>query len=168
MVQTEATDVVRRTSLVRSMILIAIFAADMAFLRSIEVRALPDPGIMVMVIVLEVGLWRKTARRARIVPEWVGFQLAGWAYVAVLVIYARPIRLLSAQFFLRVILGSPVFMDNRQRWAFFAISWGGQLAIALSLAMLGGFIAGRLWELIGSPESIEAIRERETPLDALG
>jgi hypothetical protein len=144
---------IRGISLIRSMALVAIIAVDFAAVSSMG-RMHPNPGIALMVVVLEVGLWRVTARAAEIGPEWMGFQFLGWAYVLFHMSLARPIWQWSSRFFLKTILGSTVFMTQNQRWVYLAFASCVQLAIALSLAMLGGAVAGRIVRLRGGGRSL--------------
>ena len=58
------------------MAVIAFIAADLAALRAILPR-IPNPGIVVMILVLEVGLFRMVSRRGAARTFWFGFEIAG-------------------------------------------------------------------------------------------
>jgi hypothetical protein len=68
-----------RLSIARLMAVVLIIALDCAALRA----AFPvlDVAFLVVVPVLEVGLFRMISRRGRVHPFWVGFEASGWAAV---------------------------------------------------------------------------------------
>jgi hypothetical protein len=71
-----------RVSIARLMGVVAAVALNCAMLRS----GLIDPGLLLMVPLLEVGLFRMISSRGKIRPYWVGFEVVGGA--ATLAYYA--------------------------------------------------------------------------------
>ncbi|MBX6312043.1 MAG: hypothetical protein IRY99_03855 [Isosphaeraceae bacterium] len=68
-----------RRSIARLMAAIVLIALDCAALRL--TAPVIYPAHCLMVVVLEVGLFRLVSRRGAIRPFWVGFEVVGWAWV---------------------------------------------------------------------------------------
>jgi hypothetical protein len=101
----------RRPSLAWAMALVAVAAADLAVLRAAlpitlpidpganpslppkfwreHLPTLPDLGLVLTVLVLEAGLFRLFSRRGPERAFWLGFEVAGWAYVITCLTFAR-------------------------------------------------------------------------------
>jgi hypothetical protein len=105
----------RRHSLVWAMAMIAVIAADLAALRAILPR-IPNPGLVIMVLILEVGLFRMVSQRGAARSFWLGFEVAGWAYVITSAVFAwtawRMARFLFEGFVLRRPIGLPFEMHQ--------------------------------------------------------
>src|SRR6476620_6132305 len=87
-----------------AMIAIAVIAADLAAVRRMlpiglsplmldSLRAglpldFPNVGLGVMIVLLQVGLFRLVSRRRAGRAFWLGFEVAGWAYVIVCMVFA--------------------------------------------------------------------------------
>jgi hypothetical protein len=69
------------------MAVIMIIAAHLAAMRAIFPR-MPNPGLVIMVLVLEVGLFRMVSQRGSARAFWAGFEVAGWVYVITAEIFA--------------------------------------------------------------------------------
>ena len=130
-------------SLVQSMALVALIGADLAALRA-GGKTLPNPGLALMVVALELMLIRAIAHREKIRAEWIGFQVAGWAYVLVHWAFARSIWRWSGRFYLWAILDSPVFNTPRERWDYLLFTSCVHLVFATSFAFVGAVVARRV------------------------
>src|SRR3954470_19631037 len=89
------------------MAVIAVIAADLAALRAIVPR-IPNPGLVVMILVLEFGLFRMASRRGAARGLWIGFEVAGWTYVVTGEVCARTAWLLARSLFEGCVLGRPI------------------------------------------------------------
>ena len=133
----------RRRSLARTMALVAVIAADLAALRAC-LPMIPNPGLVLMVLVLEVGLFRVSSRRGEARAFWIGFEVSGWVYVLICSIFARTAWRLARSLFERMLLGRPVvFQPEVIQYLLFAGVL--QFSIALALSMIIGLIARSLW-----------------------
>src|SRR4051812_7397852 len=131
----------RRRSLAWAMAVIMIIAADLAAMRAIFPR-MPNPGLVIMVLVLEVGLFRMVSQRGAARAFWAGFEVAGWAYVITAEVFAWTAWRLACFVFEGYVLGRPIGPPfEMQRFILFAGSL--QLLISLALALLAGFLTRR-------------------------
>jgi hypothetical protein len=156
----------RRRSLAWTMVLIAVIAADLAAMRPVfpleisifwnsypwsvmrERKFLPprfpNLGLGMMILVLEIGLFRMVSRRGGERTFWLGFEVAGWACVIIGSVFARTIwwharSLFEGQIIGREI-GPPLDMGR------FVLFVGGlHLLLILALAFLGGSLARAVW-----------------------
>jgi hypothetical protein len=140
-----------------TMAVIAIIAVDLAVLRA-YFPAIPNPGLVLTVVVLEVGLFRGASRRGEARAFWVGFEVSGWLYVLICSIFVRTAWRLSRALFERIFLGGrPIlFPDVMNR----AILFAGvlQLVISLTMALAFGLLARSAWR------RTRPTAPRETPL----
>jgi hypothetical protein len=158
----------RRPSLAWAMALVAVAAADLAALRAAlpitlpidpganpslpptfwreHLPTLPDLGFVVMVLVLEPGLFRLFSRRGPERAFWLGFEVAGWAYVITCLTFAPVTWRLVYSLFEGDVLGRPMSStSDMERFILFA--GGLHLLISLALAYLVGVLARRAWRL---------------------
>jgi hypothetical protein len=70
------------------MAVIAVIAVNLAALRAMAPR-IPNPGLVVMILVLEVGLFRMVSRGGATRWFWLGFEVAGWTYVVTCEVFAQ-------------------------------------------------------------------------------
>jgi hypothetical protein len=77
----------RRCSLGWAMAVVAVIATDLAALRATLPR-IPNFGLVVMILVLEVGLFGQASRQGAARAFWIGFEVAGWAYVVTCSVFA--------------------------------------------------------------------------------
>jgi hypothetical protein len=156
----------RRLSLVRAMALIAIIAADLAALRTsfpLEISIFwtsypwslqrepeflpphfPNLGLVMMVLVLEIGLFRLISRQRVERTFWLGFEVAGWACVSMCTIFARTIWWWSRSLFEGCLLGREI--GRPQDMGQFILFAGGlHLLIILTIAFLFGMFARSAW-----------------------
>jgi hypothetical protein len=129
----------QRHSLAWALAVIAFIAADLAALRAILPR-IPNPGLVIMVLILEVGLFRMVSQRGAARSFWLGFEVAGWAYVITSAVFAwtawRMARFLFEGFVLRRPIGLPFEMNQ-----FIVFVGSLQLLISLSIALIVGALA---------------------------
>jgi hypothetical protein len=162
---------IRRHSLAWGMALIAVVAADLAALRPafpLEISIFwtsypwsamrereflppnfPNLGLVVMILVLEIGLFRMVSRQGTERTFWLGFEVAGWACVITCSIFARTIwwwlRSLFEGYLLGREIGRPLDMGR------FVLFVGGlHLSISLAIAFLVGILARSAWRRRGS------------------
>lgn len=148
------------------MVLIAVIAADLAALRPLfpleigifwssypwsvlrERKFLPprfpNLGLVIMIVVLEIGLFRLISRQRGERTFWLGFEVAGWACVITCSVFARTIwwqaRSLFEGYLLGREIGQPLDMGR------FVLFVGGlHLLIILACACLVGNLARSFW-----------------------
>ena len=140
------------------MAVIAFIAADLAVLRAILSRipppgfvilGIPNPGLVIMVLVLEVGLFRMVSQRGAARTFWLGFEVAGWTYVVACSVFAaltdwRLARSLFEGYVLRRPIGPPSEMIRLILFVLFAC--GLQLLIPLATALIVGILARWTWK----------------------
>jgi hypothetical protein len=129
------------------MAVIVFIAADLAALRAILPR-IPNPGLVIMILVLEVGLFRMVSQRGAARTFWLGFEVAGWAYVITCEVFAwtawRLARSIFEEYLLRRPIGLPFEM---QRFILFAGSL--QLLVSLAVALIVGILTRSAWSRWG-------------------
>ncbi len=121
------------------MALVAVVAADLAALRA-YFPAIPNPGLAVMVLVLEVVLFRGASRQRKARAFWIGFEVSGWLYVIVGSIFSRTVWRLTRSLFERSLLGKPIGVPSEMN-PFLVFAGSLQFAIALGLALTIGLLA---------------------------
>jgi hypothetical protein len=125
------------------MAVIAFIAVDLAALRATLPR-IPNPGLAVMTLVLEAGLFRVVSRQGGVRDFWLGFEVAGWAYVITCSIFAWTAWRLARSLFERCVLGNPIDRPiEMDQFVLFAGSL--QLLISLAIALLAGILARSVW-----------------------
>ncbi len=134
----------RRHSLAWAMAVIAVVAANLAALRAVLPR-IPNPGLVIMVLVLDVGIFRMASQRGAARMFWLGFEVAGWAYVITIEVLGetawRMARSLFEGYVLRRLIGLPFEMN---RFMLFAGSL--QLLISLAIALVVGILTRWAWK----------------------
>jgi hypothetical protein len=156
----------RRHSLAWAMVVIAVFAANFAAVRPMlpiglsplmldALRAshpidFPNIGLGVMILVLEVGLFRLISNQGVNRAFWLGFEIAGWAYVIVCMVFAGAAWGLARSLFEKYVLGGQMsFRSGLGQFVQFAC--GLHLAIALAVALFAGVIARTAWRRWSPP-----------------
>ena len=127
----------RRHSLAWTMAAVAVIAADLAALRPalpMDFSAFhprfvhltptfPNFGLVVMVLVLEIGLFRAITHRGSTRAFLLGFEAGGWAYVLTCSVFARRIWLLTRALFEEYLLGSQIELQSEmERFVLFAFA----------------------------------------------
>jgi hypothetical protein len=160
----------RRHSLAWAMVLIAVIAADFAavrpsfplqigifwtsypwsVVREVLPPRFPNLGLVTMVLVLEIGLFRMVWRQGVKRPFWLGFQVAGWACVITSLVFADRIwwqaRAVFEGWLLGRQIGRPLDMGR------FVLFVGGlHLLIGLAVAVSIGILARLAWRRSRSP-----------------
>jgi hypothetical protein len=131
-----------RISIARLMIIVAIVAADLAALLA-TLPAIPNPGLALMVVILEVGLLVAVARRGAARRFWVGFEAFGWSYVLACFFFNRTAWRLARGLFEGYVLGAKVGTPG-EMWQFILFSGCLQLVLSLVVALAGGLLCRRL------------------------
>jgi hypothetical protein len=154
-----------RHSLAWAMVVIAVIAADLAAVRSIlplglspltldSLRAglrpdFPNLGLGVMILALEVGLLRLIARGGVPAAFWLGFEVAGWAYVMACMVFAGTAWNLALTLFEQYVYGGQIgFLSGFGRFTLFAC--GLHLVMSLAIALFVGILARWIWHRRGS------------------
>jgi hypothetical protein len=105
---------------------------------------MPNPGLVIMILVLEVGLFRMVSQRGATRTFWLGFELAGWAYVITCEVFAWTAWRLARSLFEGYVLRRPIALPvEMQRFILFASSL--QLLISLAVALIVGILAHSAW-----------------------
>jgi len=144
------------------MAVIAFIAADLAALRAILPR-IPNPGIVIMILVLEVGLFRMVSRRGVARTFWFGFEVAGWAYVIACEVFAWTAWHLARLLFQGYVLERPIGLPfEMNQFVLFAGSL--QLLISLAIALIVGILTRSAWSRWGVVRSgPEIYADRPSP-----
>lgn len=136
-----------RYSIAWAMAIIVLIAADLAVLRAI-LPLIPNPGHVIMVIVLEVGLFRMVSQRGAARMFWLGFELAGWVYVITCEAFATTVWRLARSLFEGYVIRRPIGLPfELTRFILFAGSL--QLLVALAVALIVGFLTRSAWNRWG-------------------
>ena len=156
------------------MIVIAVIAADLAAIRpafplqisifwtsypwSILRENLPPNfpnfGLVAMILLLEMGLFRAASRRGVERAFWLGFEVSGWACVVTSSAFARPIWRQARSIFEGDFIGRQISRPlDMGRFVLFA--GGLHLLATLSIAMLGGLLARSVWRRGGATTLVE-------------
>jgi hypothetical protein len=137
----------RRHSLVWAMALIAVIAADLAALRA-SLPRIPNPGLVIMILLLDIGLFRLVSQQGAARAFWLGFEVAGWAYVISCEVFAstawRLARSLFEGYVLRRPIGLPFEMNQ-----FILFAGSLQLLISLAVALIVGSLTRSAWRRWG-------------------
>jgi hypothetical protein len=152
----------RRRSLVWAMALIAVIAADLGALRpffplQISIFStsypwsvlrereflppnFPNLGLVVVILVLEIGLFRMVSRQGGERTFWLGFEVAGWAGVIACSVFAQTIwwqvRALFEECLIARQIGRPLDMGR-----FVLFAGGLHLTCLLAIAFFVGILA---------------------------
>ena len=158
----------RRPSLAWAMAVVAVIAADLGTLRAAlpitlpvdpganpglpsrfwreHLPTLPDLGLVLMVLMLEAGLFRLFSRRGPERAFWLGFEVAGWAYVVTCFAFAPAAWGLVYALFEGYVQRRPMGQtSDMDRFIVFAGSL--HLLVSLALAYFVGVLAKRAWRL---------------------
>ncbi len=131
-----------RTAIAKLMLIIAIVAADLAALLA-TLPTIPNPGLALMVVILEVGLFIAVARRGPSRRFWIGFEALGWTYVLAGFLFSRSAWWLARHLFEGYVLGAkigrPVEMSQ-----FILFGGGLHLVLSLAVAIAGGLLWRRM------------------------
>jgi hypothetical protein len=108
----------------------------------------PNLGLGVMILVLEVGLIRLVSSRGGGRAFWLGFEIAGWAYVIVCMVFAGAAWGLARSLFEKYVLGGQIgYPSGLGRLVQFACCL--HLAIALAITLFAGILARWAWRRRG-------------------
>ncbi len=130
------------------MAVVVIVALDLAALRAALPR-LPSPGLMVMVIILEAGLFHVFSRRGRLRPFRLGFQAGGWSYV---ILGLSPLRVVVFRWLAWIyerFLGLSLLGSSLDQMKILVVDMGVQLLLAISAGLLGGLLARLISRRVG-------------------
>lgn len=156
----------RSHTLAWAMALIALIAADLAALQpylplSISIfwtsypwsvlrepeflpPRFPNLGIVVVILVLEIAIFRLASRRGRAQVFWLGFEVAGWAGIMTSLIFASTIwwqaRLLFEGYLIGRQISHPLHMGR-----FVLFTGGLHLLVILTLAYACGLLSRSFW-----------------------
>ena len=100
-----------RFSLATMMAVVVVVALDIAALRAVQ-PAIPNPGVVLMVAILEVGMFVGT-RRGMSRASWLGFEAFGWAYILAAIAHDRPIWTQARPMYEAYVLGEE---DHKSGW----------------------------------------------------
>ena len=144
----------RRFTVLSMLALVAVIAADLAALRLAfpmdfgplhprfvsQTPTFPNLGLVLMVLVLEVGLFRAASRSGREKAFWLGFEAGGWAYVIVGLAFARPTWLLTRSIFEGGIVRRQISSSSDME-GFILFAFSLHLMVSLGVAFVMGFFA---------------------------
>ena len=131
-----------RLSIAKLMAVVAILAVDLAALaRTLPV--IPNPGLVIMVVILQVGLFRMVSRSGSKRAFWIGFEAFGWAYVLACIAFSRLSWSVARSLFERFVLGTAISRPSEMSHY---ILFAGVLQLVLSsaVAFLGGLLFYRI------------------------
>jgi hypothetical protein len=101
-----------------------------------------------MIVVLELGLYRLVSCRVRARAYWIGFEVGGWAYVALCMVFAGTAWGLARSLFERHITGSQISFPSG--WGqFVPFACGIHLTISLVVAFVAGILVDAVWRRLG-------------------
>ena len=144
----------RRRSLGWAMAVIAVIAADLAALRATLPR-IPNFGLVVMILVLEVGLFRLASRQRPVRAFWLGFEVAGWAYVVTCSVFAWTFWRLFRFVFESQVLKKPISLPFEMN-QFLLFAGVLQLLISLAIALNIGLLTRSVWRRRGTTGGLES------------
>ena len=130
-----------RMSIAKLMIIVAILAIDLATLCRTLPR-IPNPGLVLMVAILEVGLSLAVARYGPARAFWVGFEAFGWAYVLACFAFSRSAWAFARSLFEGYVLGAKISQPS-EMWPYILFAGGLQLVLSLAVALIGGLLFHR-------------------------
>ncbi len=163
-----------KRSLIWVIALIAVIATDLAALRAVlpitlpvdpgatgnsalpptfwreHLPTFPDLGLVLMIVLLEVGLFRLVSRREKKQRAfWLGFEVAGWAYVITCLAYSSTAWRLAYFLFERYAIARPMGRPfDMERFILFAA--GLQVLLSLVIACSAGILALWGWHYWGA------------------
>ncbi len=104
----------------------------------------PNLGIVIMILVLEIGLFRLVSRQGAERAFWLGFEVTGWACVITCTIFVKAIwwqaRSLFEGYLLGRQIGRPLDMGR-----FVLFVSGFHLTVTLAIALFVGVLARSIW-----------------------
>ena len=101
-------------------------------------------GLVVFIVVLEIGLFRIVSRRGAARAFWVGFEVAGWACVIASSVFARTIWLQARSLFEGYLLGREIGLPP-DMGRFVLLVGALHLLTSLLIACCAGFLARATW-----------------------
>jgi hypothetical protein len=108
----------------------------------------PNLGLVIMILVLEIGLFRMMSRQGTERTFWLGFEVAGWACVVTCWVFAQTIwwqaRLLFEGYLIGRQIGRPLDMGR-----FVLFTGGLHLLVALAVALFVGIFTRSAWRRWG-------------------
>jgi hypothetical protein len=125
------------------MTVIVFIAANLAALR-VTFPRLPNFGLVIMILVLEGGLFRLASARGAPRAFWLGFEVAGWAYVLTCSVFAWTAWRLSRSVFEGYVIGKPISLPFEMN-QFLVFAGVFQLIISLAIALSIGLRARSIW-----------------------
>jgi hypothetical protein len=137
-----------RHSLGWAMAVIAVIAADLAALRATFPRV-PNFGLVLMILVLEVGLFRLASRQGAVRAFWIGFEVAGWVYVIKCSVFAWTVWRLSRSLFESHVLKKPISLPFEMN-QFLLFAGILQLLVSLAIALSVGLLTCTVWRRRGT------------------
>jgi hypothetical protein len=112
----------------------------------------PNLGLVVVVLVLELGLFRMVSRKGGERTFWLGFQIAGWACVITCSVFAQTIWWQARSVFEGSLLGRQI--GRRLDMGRFVLFTGGlHFSVSLAVALFTGILARSAWRLWAPPSS---------------
>ena len=148
----------RRHSVAWAMAAVAVIAIDCAALRLVfpmdfgvfhplfvrqALPTFPNFGLVVMVLLLEIGLCRAVSRRGVERAFWLGFEAGGWAYVIIGWVFAPTTWLITRSLFERYVLGRQIGVQADME-GFVLFAFGLHLLASLAIAVVIGVLARSL------------------------
>jgi hypothetical protein len=124
------------------MVIVAILAGDLAALSAI-LPAIPNPGLALMVAILQIGLFVAVARRGPARAFWIGFEVFGWAYVLTCFASNRAAWALARSLFEVYVLRAEIRRPG-EMWSFILFAGGLQLVLSMAVAQIGGWLFRRI------------------------
>jgi hypothetical protein len=152
----------RRHSLAWALAAVAFIAVDLAAMRPAlpmdfgvfhplfvrRIPTFPNLGLVVMILVLEIGFFRVISRRGPERAFWLGFEVGGWAYVLTCLVFARTTWLLTRSLFEGYALGRQIGRPfEMERFVLFAFSV--HLLVSLAIGLFIGILARSAWRRWG-------------------
>jgi hypothetical protein len=104
----------------------------------------PNLGLAMMVLVLEIGLFRLASRQGRERTFWLGFEIAGWLCVIMCSVFAQTIWWRARSVFEGYVLGRQIGRPlDMGRFVLF--TGGLHFAVSLAIAVFTGILACSAW-----------------------
>jgi hypothetical protein len=168
-----------RRSVAWIMLVVLLIAADLAALRSffpLEISIFwtsypwsviredlpprfPNLGAILMILILEVGVFRMVSGRGPRRAFWIGFEAVGWSLVLVALIFARDIWWQARETFETDVIGREIGRPHDMGQLVLFVS-GLHLLTGLGLALVAGLLTRATWR------RWEVSRRRSEPIDA--
>jgi hypothetical protein len=129
------------------MAIVAIIALDFAAVRATFPRV-PNFGLVVMILVLEGGLFRLASRQGAARAFCLAFEVAGWAYVITCSVFSLTFWRLSRSVFEGQVLKKPISRPFEMN-QFLLFAGVLQLLISLTSALFIALITRSVWRRRG-------------------